>query len=88
VTHFLAGTYGVCVVHPDSAQKIAAKEIAQDCLVALTENGQKKIYRPDELPALRDAIAAYDVIAMPFSPVDYPRSSRKRLIDDVCRVIS
>jgi hypothetical protein len=32
---------------------------------------------------LLDVIAAYEVAAMPFSPIEYAQSSRKRLVDDL-----
>jgi Family of unknown function (DUF6058) len=81
--HFLHGTYGVCVAHPTAELAIARKEVLQEKLTALTENGTRTDYLASELPELQQTLDDYDRAAMPFSPVDYPLSSRKRLIDDV-----
>ena len=78
----LLGTYGVCVAEPRSADTIAHKEVLQEKLVALTNNGSRSDYAPAEIPTLLATLEAYAAAAMPFSPVEYPLSSRKRLVDD------
>jgi hypothetical protein len=81
--HFLRGTFGLCVANPASVLEIARKEVLQERLTTLTENGAKIGFAAGEVPAFRDLIAAYASASMPFSPVEYARSSRKRLVDDL-----
>jgi hypothetical protein len=81
--HFLRGTFGLCVANPESAGTIARKEVLQEELTAMTHNGAKTAFAASELPPLRKLIDAYAAASMPFSPVEYSRSSRKRLVDDV-----
>jgi hypothetical protein len=82
---FLDGTFGVCVADPSSESSIATKEVLQEKLSAVTRNGADAC--PDGLSrdALLALVADYASAAMPFSPVEYPRSSRKRLVDDLRR---
>jgi hypothetical protein len=82
-THFQQGTFQVCVAEPLSAPAIARKEVLQHKLAQLTDGGVRTGFSLAErapLLALMDALAA---ASMPFSPADYPLSSRKRLIDDL-----
>ena len=81
--HFIHGTFGLCVANPESALTIARKEVLQEQLTAWTENGTKHAFAKDDLPALMQLIDAYEAASMPFSPIEYPRSSRKRLVDDL-----
>jgi uncharacterized protein DUF6058 len=80
-SHFIDGTYGVCVAHPISEYTIARKELLQEKLVALTANGARRDFPPDEAREVAYTIESYAAACMPFSPVDYPLSSRKRLVD-------
>jgi Family of unknown function (DUF6058) len=77
------GIFGLCVVDPVSEFEIASKEILQEKLTAITNNGTQLegsgICKED----LIDLIDAYARASMPFSPVEYPISSRKRLVDDL-----
>ena len=82
-TYFLNGTFSLCVANPISEAHIAYKEVLQEKLAQLSENGQKTSYPAAELAALRELIDAYAEAAMPFSPIEYPRSSRKRLVEDL-----
>jgi hypothetical protein len=66
-----------------SAAAIAYKEILQEKLVALSENGKKLVYPVQQARAMQELIDAYAAAAMPFSPVAYPVSSRKRLVEDL-----
>lgn len=79
---FRQGIFGLCVADPGSEHAIATKEILQETLgarrQALAEAGASPESRAD-LPGL---IARYAAAAMPFSPLEYPRSSRKRLVED------
>ena len=80
---FFNGTFGLCVADPSSGAGIARKELLQKKLTQVTENGSNATpaaITRDELLALIDD---YTAAAMPFSPAEYARSSRKRLVDDL-----
>lgn len=81
--HFLQGTYGLCVAVPSDEAAIARKEILQEKLMALSDNGTHERFDASERKQLLRLIGAYARASMPFSPVEYPRSSRKRLVDDL-----
>ncbi len=81
--HFLLGTFGLCVANPTSATTIALKEVLQEKLIALTDNGSKIIYSAAEAKDLLPLVDDYAQVAMWFSPAEYPRCSRKRLVDDL-----
>ncbi|MDI9239517.1 DUF6058 family natural product biosynthesis protein [Lysobacter sp. LF1] len=81
--HLLAGTYGLCVAHPLDEAHIAAKETVQARLTQLTDNGSRRDFSDAERTAVRGLIARYQAVSMPFSPAEYHRSSRKRLVDDL-----
>jgi len=81
--HFLAGTYGLCVADPSSEAHIVAKEAVQARLTLLTENGTRRDFNDGDKAAVRQLVARYASLSMPFSPAEYPRSSRKRLIEDM-----
>jgi hypothetical protein len=82
-SQFLSGTFGLCVAEPITEAHIARKEVLQEKLTALSENGAKPVFSNVELPQLHALIDAYASAAMPFSPIEYPVSSRKRLVDDL-----
>ncbi|MFC7420251.1 DUF6058 family natural product biosynthesis protein [Iodobacter arcticus] len=76
--HFLQGTFGLCVAYPVSEAAIAEKEVLQEKL-----NDQSNTnFTEAEIPNLLILIDAFAKASMPFSPIDYPFSSRKRLVDD------
>lgn len=81
--HFMHGTFGLCVANPVSEMAIARKEVLQEKLTALSANGTRFAYTADEALNMLDLIDAFADSAMPFSPIDYPISSRKRLVDDL-----
>ncbi len=81
--HYLYGSFGLCVANPESEAAIVRKEIVQEKLTALSENGSKASFTNAEAQQLLPLIDEYAVVSMPFSPVDYPISSRKRLVDDL-----
>ncbi|NIJ78326.1 hypothetical protein FHT08_003460 [Xanthomonas campestris] len=83
IPYFLDGTFGLCVADPSLGMEIARKEMLQERLTSLTEAGSNPA--PEEIgrDALLQLIDAYADSAMPFSPVEYARSSRKRLVDDL-----
>ena len=80
---FWDGTFGLCVADPSSGAGIARKEMLQEKLTALTANGSDPtpagVSRNDLLRLIDDYAGA----AMPFSPAEYERSSRRRLVDDL-----
>ncbi|WP_346836493.1 DUF6058 family natural product biosynthesis protein [Microbulbifer sp. SAOS-129_SWC] len=77
------GTYGVCVIAPDSVEQIQTKQAAVQRLIDFTDDARKTSYSAAERIELRKLIQSYNTVAMPFSPADYPFSSRKRLVDDL-----
>lgn len=82
-THFLQGTFGLCVATPLDEAHIVAKEATQARLTALVHNGTRREFSPAEKAAVRELTVRYESLSMPFSPAEYARSSRKRLIDDM-----
>ncbi|MQR00906.1 DUF6058 family natural product biosynthesis protein [Glaciimonas soli] len=85
---FLLGTFGLCIANPISEAEIALKEVLQEKLVALSENGSKITFNQTDAKMMLTLIDAYQNAAMPFSPVEYHLSSRKRLVDDLRRQIN
>lgn len=81
--HLIAGTYGLCVAHPLDEVHIAEKETVQARLTQLTANGSRRDFSDTEKTAVCALIARYRTVSMPFSPAEYHRSSRKRLVDDL-----
>jgi hypothetical protein len=81
--HFLGGTFGLCVVDASDEMRIARKETAQSRLVVLTDNGQRKQFSTSLAADISALQSSYAALCMPFSPVEYSRSSRKRLVDDL-----
>jgi hypothetical protein len=86
--HFIRGTFGLCVANPVSALAIARKEVLQEKLTAMTNNGTKHTFADAELKLVCELIDSYEAASMPFSPIEYRRSSRKRLVEDLRRMIS
>jgi hypothetical protein len=82
-TYFLNGTFAMCVANPMSEAHIACKEILQEKLTQQSENGSKTLFSPQQARAMHELIDAYAAAAMFFSPVEYPLSSRKRLVEDL-----
>ena len=81
--HHCRGTYGVCVIAPDSFERIQFKQAAVKRLAEFTNDGVRSTYSAEEKAELLRLIKSYNDVTMPFSPADYPKSSRKRLVDDV-----
>ena len=80
---FLKGIYGLCVADPSTERGIARKEILQEALTTLSENGTRSDYSDGERAVVRTLMEAYAVASMPFTPQEYPRSSRRRLIEEL-----
>jgi hypothetical protein len=81
--HFLHGTFGLCVANPVSELEIARKEVLQEKLTALSAEGSLQASSETEAHALHGLIDAYAAAAMPFSPIEFGLSSRKRLVDNL-----
>lgn len=88
IPSFLDGTFGLCVADPSTGAGIVRKEILQERLTELTDNGADPSARGTPRDELLRLIDDYADAAMPFSPAEYPRSSRKRLVDDLRRAIA
>lgn len=81
--HFLDGTFGLCVANPISEAAIARKSVLQQKLNQISDNGSRKDYSESETQSVLDLVDAYAEASMPFSPVEYHLSSRKRLVDEI-----
>ncbi|WP_312706607.1 DUF6058 family natural product biosynthesis protein [Stenotrophomonas sp.] len=83
--HFFNGTFGLCVADPSTGGGIARKELLQEQLLALLSDERTALDARVDRHALLALIDAYAQASMPFSPAEYDRSSRKRLVDDLRR---
>lgn len=79
--HFLNGVFALCVVESGSIQSIARKEILQERLTLLSESAAS--LAAADRGEVAQLIDDYARAAMPFSPAEFSRSSRKRLVDDL-----
>ncbi len=79
----MEGIFGVCVRSPGNIAAIANKETSQVLLGRLTDSGTRRQYSISEAAALHGLIARYAEACAPFSPVEYPRTSRKRYVEDL-----
>lgn len=77
------GTYGLCTQNMINEESLFHKKLTQKWLKKITQDGSKKIYSAYEVEELKMALMKYESCLMPFSPLDYPLSSRKFLIDDI-----
>ncbi|WP_332878683.1 DUF6058 family natural product biosynthesis protein [Massilia sp. S19_KUP03_FR1] len=81
--YFLNGTFALCVANPISEAHIAYKEVLQEKLTQISDNGSKTVFSPQLAQATHELIDAYAAASMPFSPIEYTSSSRKRLVEDL-----
>lgn len=81
-TAFVDGVYSLCVADPTSEDAIAQKECLQETLTELHADPAAAAWPAAEKARVRALIDRYAEAAMPFSPPEYPRSSRKRLVED------
>ncbi|MBI3712364.1 MAG: hypothetical protein HY253_05290 [Burkholderiales bacterium] len=49
----------------------------------MSQNGARADYDESEVEMLSDLIARYEKAAMPFTALEFPRSSRYRLVDQL-----
>lgn len=82
-TYFLNGTFSLCVANPMSEAHIAWKEVLQEKLAQQSGNGSKTLLSQAQAQQMHALIDAYAAAAMPFSPIEYALSSRKRLVEDL-----
>jgi hypothetical protein len=80
---FERGIYGLCVADPASEQSIARKEVLQEALARVDEEGEAALAAHGGRQRVLELVEHYARAAMPFSPPEYPRSSRKRLVEDL-----
>ena len=73
----------MCVANPVSAAAIAHEEVLQEKLTQSSDNGSKTMFSPQLAQATHALIDAYAAASMPFSPIEYASSSRKRLVEDL-----
>lgn len=85
--YFFNGTFGLCVADPSTGAGIVRKEMLQERLIELTANGSHFSPANSSKELLR-LIDDYADSAMPFSPAEYERSSRKRLVDDLRPIVA
>lgn len=88
IPSFFNGTFGLCVADPSTGAGIIRKEILQQTLTEITIDGtvpSPEGYAKEDLLTLIDDYAR---AAMPFSPAEYERSSRKRLVDDLRALVT
>jgi hypothetical protein len=88
IPHFCNGTFGLCVADPSSGAGIARKEMLQERLASLTANGSNPSPSGISQQELLRLIDDYADSAMTFSPAEYQRSSRKRLVDDLRPIVA
>ncbi len=85
---FFNGTFGLCVSDPSTGAGIVRKEMLQEKLVEVTANGSNASPGECSSDMLLRLIDDYADSAMPFSPAEYHRSSRKRLVDDLRPIVA
>jgi hypothetical protein len=81
--YFFNGTFGLCVADPSTGAGIVRKEMLQARLIELTANGCLPTPANISKEELLKLIDDYASSSMPFSPAEYERSSKKRLVDDL-----
>ena len=82
VRAYRKGVFSICIADLPSSEGIVRKEVLQEKLTHLTGGGSRL---PPNLPprTLATEIDAYADAAMPFTPREYPVTSRKRLVEDL-----
>lgn len=84
---FQKGIFSLCVADPSSERSIVRKEVLQEALTSLSANGAKRGFSAADRQQAREYIEQYAQAAMPFSPLEYPRSSRKRLVEEFAVIL-
>jgi Family of unknown function (DUF6058) len=81
--YLMDGTWGLCAADPSCERGIVQKEILQEQLIAASNNGADPSAASLSKSELLALIDRYASAAMPFCPIEYPVSSRRRLVDDL-----
>jgi hypothetical protein len=82
------GVYNLCVADPSNERSIARKEMLQEYLQAVSAKvSAGETLAASERSRVLSLIQQYADAAMPFAPPEYPRSSRKRLVEDFARAL-
>lgn len=80
---WIDGVHGICVTDAASPATVATKEVLQTYLSLQTANGTRTEFTSEERERLTAAVEQYAQVLMPFSPHEYPRTSRKKWVDDL-----
>jgi hypothetical protein len=84
----IEGVYSLCVADPSTERSIARKEMLQEHLQDVSASVAAGVaLSSSESHRVLDLIQHYADAAMPFAPPEYPRSSRKRLVEDLSRAL-
>jgi uncharacterized protein DUF6058 len=81
----IEGVYSLCVADPSNEPSIARKEMLQEHLQRVHESIGTTHLSTVERSRVLNLIDQYAQAAMPFAPPEYPRSSRKRLVEDLAQ---
>lgn len=82
VSAYSSGVFSICIAEVGKADGIVRKEILQEKLQLLLDKTDINVTDSDRDEILRD-VASYVDACMPFTPIEYPISSRKRLLEDL-----
>ena len=84
----IEGVYNLCVADPSNERSIARKEMLQEYLQGVSAKvSAGETLDAKERTRILSLIQQYAEAAMPFAPPEYPRSSRKRLVEDFAMLL-
>ncbi len=82
VSAYSSGIFSICIAEVGESAGIVRKEILQEKLQRLFDKPAISALKSERDEILRD-VAGYADACMPFTPIEYPASSRKRLLEDL-----
>jgi hypothetical protein len=82
-TSYLSGVFSLCVADPSTELSIARKEVLQEALTEINDRQPEPESSEVDKQKILELVEQYARASMPFSPPEYPRSSRKRLVEDL-----
>ena len=82
VSAYSSGIFSICIAEVGESAGIVRKEILQEKLQRLFDKPATNAMKSERDKILRD-VAGYADACMPFTPIEYPTSSRKRLLEDL-----
>ena len=82
VSSYSSGVFSICIAEVGKAEGIVRKEILQEKLQLLFDKTEINATESEGDDIIRD-VASYADACMPFPPIEYPISSRKRLLEDL-----